>query len=89
VNADRTRLLGDALSLRATRERPSGAGVVDGKRAGREAKEVVVGLVEAHGVNVCDAELVWSGREKIRRFSLKKTCSSLNVTGTREPKRKH
>jgi len=45
VDAERAGLLGDALSLRATREWPGGAGVVDGKGVGRETKEVVVGLV--------------------------------------------
>jgi hypothetical protein len=45
VCKDRVGLLGDALSLRATRQRSGGPGVVDGKGVGREAKEVVVGLV--------------------------------------------
>lgn len=42
---DRSGLLEDALSLRATRERLGEPGVVDGKEVGRGAKEVVVGLV--------------------------------------------
>jgi len=45
VDAERAGLLRDTLSLRATRERPGRAGMVDGKGVGREAKEVVVGLV--------------------------------------------
>ena len=45
VGMDRAGLLGDTLSLRATREQPGGAGVIDGKGAGREAKEIVVRLV--------------------------------------------
>lgn len=44
VDANRVGLLVEALSLRATREHPCGASVVNGKRVGK-AKEVVVGLV--------------------------------------------
>ncbi len=52
MGADRSSLLGDALGLGASRQRPGGPRVVDGEGVGGEAPEVVVGLV--HGLMTKD-----------------------------------
>ena len=46
VGADRSSLLGDALGLGASRQRPGEPRVVYGEGVGGEAPEVVVGLVQ-------------------------------------------
>ena len=46
VGADRSSLLGYALGLGSSRQRPAGPRVVDGGGVGREAPEVIVGLIQ-------------------------------------------